>query len=150
MKFIVHYINTYIRSQFCRKLLTCIDINQQFAYTGATSPLPRPLASELCQTSVYFYAIGIEADYFRILNDRGLPYLYSPELFSIIDNTEPNNWETEYGKDGERYAYPPELNQVGFFEDYFDGMSHIVLIFKEYLKKHHRDMYPSSHRVTFS
>jgi len=26
--------------------LTCIDINQQFAYTGATSPLTRPLASD--------------------------------------------------------------------------------------------------------
>lgn len=27
----------------------------------------------------------------------------------------------EYGEDGERYSYPPELNEAGFLEDYFDG-----------------------------
>ena len=39
-----------------------------------------------------YFVIGIESDDYRILND--------------------------YGK---RYSYPEALNEVGFFEDYFDG-----------------------------
>ncbi|MFP4348224.1 MAG: hypothetical protein ACOC3W_00880 [Thermodesulfobacteriota bacterium] len=32
----------------------------------------------------------------------------------------------EFGEDGERYAYPRELNETGFFEDYFDGEEEAV------------------------
>lgn len=70
-----------------------------------------------------YFVIGIEADDYRILNDRGKPYLYPAHLFEIVDSREPSVWITEYGDDGERYSYPPELNQPGFFEDYFDGES---------------------------
>jgi hypothetical protein len=68
-----------------------------------------------------YFVIGIEADDYRILNDYGKPYLYRPHLFEVIDSNEPTIWITEYGDDGERYSYPPALNEVGFFEDYFDG-----------------------------
>jgi hypothetical protein len=68
-----------------------------------------------------YFVIGIEADDYRILNDSGKPYLYPSHLFDIIDPREPSTWITEYGDDGERYSYPPMLNEVGFFEDYFDG-----------------------------
>jgi hypothetical protein len=33
---------------------------------------------------------------------------------------------TEYGDDGERYAYPPPLNKSGFFEDFFDDKPRAV------------------------
>ena len=68
-----------------------------------------------------YFVIGIEADDYRILNDYGKPYLYCSQLFKVIDSNEPAIWITEYGDDGERYSYPPALNDVGFFEDYFDG-----------------------------
>ncbi|MFO1424582.1 MAG: hypothetical protein U1F70_13230 [Candidatus Competibacteraceae bacterium] len=29
------------------------------------------------------------------------------------------DWITEFGQDGEEYSYPPPLNKVGFFEDFF-------------------------------
>jgi len=67
-----------------------------------------------------YVVLGIEANEYRILNDAGRPYLYSPELFHIIDPTEPEDWTTEFGEDGERYSYPTPLNEVGFFEDFFD------------------------------
>jgi len=35
----------------------------------------------------------------------------------------------EYGEEGERYAYPPDLNRVGFFEDFFDGRDEAVATF---------------------
>jgi len=66
-----------------------------------------------------YVVIGIEANQLRILNDAGRPYLYPPNLFSTVDDREPPDWVTEFGDDGERYSYPPPLNEPGFFEDYF-------------------------------
>jgi len=66
-----------------------------------------------------YVVIGIEAGLFRILNDTGRPYLYPPRIFKILDSREPHDWVTEFGADGERYAYPSALNSPGFFEDFF-------------------------------
>ncbi len=76
-----------------------------------------------------YVVIGIEADDLRILNDQGLPYLYPSRLFEIVDPREPEDWVTEYGDDGERYAYPPLLNNRGFFEDFFDAKEDALATF---------------------
>ena len=68
-----------------------------------------------------YFVIGIEADDFRILNDNGKPFLYPSGIFEVVDSREPETWVTEFGEDGERYAYPPILKEPGFFEDFFDG-----------------------------
>ena len=46
------------------------------------------------------------------------PVLYDPACFRIVDPQEPEFWVCEIGEDGERYCYPPEWSEVGFFEDY--------------------------------
>ena len=66
-----------------------------------------------------YVVIGIEGDECRILNDAGRPFLYPNGLFKLLDAREPGDWVTEYGDDGERYAYPTPLNTSGFFEDFF-------------------------------
>lgn len=76
-----------------------------------------------------YVVLGIEADDFRILNDRGRPYLYPRDLFTLVDAREPEDWVSELGEDDERYAYPPPLNESGFFEDYFDGKSEAISTF---------------------
>src|SRR2546422_7088456 len=76
-----------------------------------------------------YLVIGIEADDLRILNDAGRPFLYPPNLFSLIDNREPSDWVTQIGDDGERYSYPSPLNKVGFFEDFFDQKTKAVATF---------------------
>jgi len=76
-----------------------------------------------------YVLIGIEADDFRLLNDRGRPYLYPHQLFEVVDPEKPSNWIIETGDDGELYAYPPMLNEVGFFEDFFDGVESAVSTF---------------------
>ena len=76
-----------------------------------------------------YVVIGIEADEFRILNDAGRPYLYPPSQFKVLDPREPDDWVSVRGDDGERYAYPAQLNQPGFFEDYFDGRPKAVKMF---------------------
>jgi len=72
-----------------------------------------------------YFVIGIEADDYRILNDRGQPFLYPGALFDVIDSSEPDSWITEYGDEGERYSYPAELKEPGFFEDYFEGKAEV-------------------------
>lgn len=87
-----------------------------------------PRCADLSEDQQYF-VLGTEADDYRILNDTGMPYLYSPELFDVVDPTEPEDWVTNYGEDRERYSYPPPLNEVGFFEDFFDRKPEQVSIF---------------------
>lgn len=76
-----------------------------------------------------YVVIGIEGDEFRLLNDAGRPYLYSPGLFRVLDPREPGDWVTEFGEEGERYSYPPPLNDAGFFEDFFDDKPKAVRTF---------------------
>ncbi|HZF11481.1 MAG TPA: hypothetical protein VFE33_22050 [Thermoanaerobaculia bacterium] len=76
-----------------------------------------------------YVVLGIEADSLRILNDQGRPYLYPNDLFTILDAHEPVDWVSSLGEDNERYAYPPPLNDCGFFEDYFDGKPEAVATF---------------------
>ena len=87
-----------------------------------------PSYADLSEDQPYF-VIGIESDDYRILNDAGKPYLYPPELFNVLDSSEPKDWVTEIGEDGERYSYPKPLNKVGFFEDFFDHKYEQMSIF---------------------
>lgn len=68
----------------------------------------------------HYLVIGIEADDYRILNDLGRPFLYPADHFLVVERREPEDWVTDFGDEGERYLYPPELNNPGFFEDFFD------------------------------
>ena len=76
-----------------------------------------------------YAVIGIEADDLRILNNAGRPFLYPPDLFSVVAAREPDDWITEYDEDGERYSYPPPLNGTGFFEDFFDQNAKAIATF---------------------
>ena len=59
----------------------------------------------------------------------GSPIFIRPRYFEMIDSHEPSDWVSEIGDDGERYAYPPALNNPGFFEDFFDGDNQTVVTF---------------------
>jgi len=87
-----------------------------------------------------YEVLGIEADTYRMLTDpESKPYgndpvLYDPDCFRIVDPQEPDFWICQYGEDGERYCYPPEWNEVGFFEDYHDGIHEVRERFWNFLK----------------
>ena len=87
-----------------------------------------PSYPDLSEDQPYF-VIGIEADDYRILNDAGKPYLYPPELFEVMDSQYPLDWVTEFGDEGEQYSYPAPLNEVGFFEDFFEQKPEQISIF---------------------
>lgn len=77
----------------------------------------------------HYVLIGIDADDLRLLNDHGRPYVYPHHLFDIVDPRKPSQWVMETGEDGEVYAYPPEFNEAGFFEDFFDGKRKALAVF---------------------
>lgn len=83
----------------------------------------------------HYEVLGIEADDYRILNDEGKPYLYPRDLFVVVDPHESEEWITEYGAEGERYAYPKELSSAGFFEDWFEGDEQARAAFQAYLDR---------------
>lgn len=73
---------------------------------------------------------GIEADHYRLLNDCGEPVLFDPERFDIIDVVEPSFWVSDFGDDGERYAYPPAWRTPGYFEDWHDSVGVVRQMFE--------------------
>lgn len=68
-----------------------------------------------------YEVLGIEGDWFRILDETGEPVLFDPQCFEVTDPAEPDFWLSFVGDEGERYAYPPEWNVPGFFEKWHDG-----------------------------
>ncbi|HEY3243916.1 MAG TPA: hypothetical protein VGM03_11245 [Phycisphaerae bacterium] len=81
-----------------------------------------------------YHVIGIEADDFRIVDDEGDPVLFDARLFEIVDPTESDEWMTEFGEAGERYARPAELQRY-IFEDFHDGIPEAVTAVRKYLRK---------------
>jgi len=70
-----------------------------------------------------YEVLGIDCDWFRLLDDTGEPLLFDPECFEVIDPREPGFWVSEVGAEGERYAYPPGWGVPGFFEAWHDGIA---------------------------
>lgn len=92
--------------------------------------IPIRLSSAKC-----YKVIGIEADYFRLLDDDSDPVLHEQDLFSVVCAKEPADWISEFGEDGERYANPGGFHEVGFWEDYHDGVPDVVEQVKNYLEQ---------------
>lgn len=61
-----------------------------------------------------YVVLGIEADYYRIIDDKNDPILFDPKLFTVVDPSEPADWENTYGDQGERYAGPAKMTEAGF------------------------------------
>ena len=66
-----------------------------------------------------YEVIGIAADDYRIVDNKGEPILFDATCFDVVDCSEPEFWVSTID-DGVRYAYPPEWDRPGFFEDYSD------------------------------
>lgn len=110
----------------------------------------RPIKTEASDGSVLsltigreYEVLGIEADWFRLLDDPNTkpygndPVLFNPDCFEVTDPTEPLFWTRSVGDDGERYCYPPGWNSPGFFEDYHDGVEDVRKQFWEDLRRYY-------------
>ena len=84
----------------------------------------------------HYLVIGIEGDYYRIVDDVGDPVLFNKNLFEIVDPEIPDNWVVEYDEGGDVFMCPPELSEEYIYEDYFDGVAHAVEKFENYRIRH--------------
>jgi hypothetical protein len=82
-----------------------------------------------------YEVIGLDDEYYRIINELSEPVLYPKGLFDIIDSYIPNEWVQNWYSDNEYYIDPPELAEPGFYEDYFDGKIEAIETFKQFLSK---------------
>jgi hypothetical protein len=82
-----------------------------------------------------YEVIGIEANDFRLINNMCEPILYDACCFEITDSTEPEFWKSCFGDQGERYAYPPDWNARGYFEDWHDGVVAVKSHFRDTLER---------------
>jgi hypothetical protein len=76
------------------------------------------LFPDLTYGNVYA-VIGIEGNYYRLLGDHGLPFLYHKSRFDVTDPEKEPDW---IGKTDELIGeiwYPERLMDDGIFEDYF-------------------------------
>ena len=85
-------------------------------------------------TGKTYQVVGIEADDYRIVDDKGEPILFDHACFDVLDASEPDFWVSQID-DGVRYAYPPEWMHPGFFEDYFDNKDNVR---REFWIQYHR------------
>jgi hypothetical protein len=103
-----------------------------FQSPAASNGTPDPSLSE----GTVYEVLGIEADWYRLLSDRGEPVLFDPRWFQVIDPTDPGNWVSVV-EDGVRYAYPPGWGRPGFFEDWHDGVPEVRSQFRHQLATWH-------------
>lgn len=80
-----------------------------------------------------YQVIGFDDENFRVLNDVGEPILYPKDLFIVLDSSYPDNWVRMEFDDGQYYVNPPELSELGFYEDFFDGEQKALEKFNLYL-----------------
>ena len=73
-----------------------------------------------------YEVIGIEGDYYRIVDDSYMPYLYNPNQFEIVDSSRPDFWISGFEEEDEEYSYPKDWGVPGFFEDFHDGVEEVV------------------------
>jgi hypothetical protein len=74
-----------------------------------------------------YEVLGIPGDSYHLLNDRNEPIYYDRCCFEIVDATDPDFWQIEYGEDGlPEHARTPEWSQRGYFERWHDGDQQVI------------------------
>jgi hypothetical protein len=91
-----------------------------------------------------YQVIGLDDEYFRIVDDTGEPILVPRTVFDITDDVVPEDWIWNRYADDEFYADPPELHPRGFYEDYFDGKEYARKAMTSYLQRIGLSPLPSS------
>lgn len=81
-----------------------------------------------------YSVIGIDDEFFRVIDENGDPALYPKELFTVIDPTIPDTWCKRYSKYGGYYIDPPEFSGNEFYDDFFEGVENSIMSFKKFIK----------------
>lgn len=84
-----------------------------------------------------YEVLGIEAGDYRLIDDFGDPVLFEAEAFEVVDDARPVDWVSSV-EDGVEYAYPPEFNAVGFWEEYHEQKPEARRVYSRYVNRNLR------------
>lgn len=79
--------------------------------------------------------IGINEEYYRILNERDDPILYPKYLFTVVDATVPESWKRRDFDEGTYYIDPPEMSERGFWCHFDEGKPEAIANFRAYRER---------------
>ena len=66
-----------------------------------------------------YFAIEVNHEEYRIIDDLGEPILYPKELFELVDPSLPPSWQFLEYPDGEYHLGPTKTLVWGLYEDFF-------------------------------
>lgn len=78
--------------------------------------------------------IAFETEHLRIPANDGWPYLYSSDLFVVVDDTIPDDWEISVDVYCGLYYGPPQFGVPGFWESVFESDADAI---NAYLERQH-------------
>jgi len=78
--------------------------------------------------------LAVDIDSYRIIGNRGFPYLYDKRRFEVIDDKLDNEWEKTVTESG-RILYNPKEFKEHLLSKYFDQNIRAINIFNRYVKK---------------
>lgn len=72
---------------------------------------------------------------YRIAAANGTPALFEPSLFEIVDASVDPDWIVRHSDGGSTELIPARWSEPGFWESFFDGEEHAVVLYKEVLRQ---------------
>lgn len=81
-----------------------------------------------------YVVIGLDEEYYRIVDDYGEPVLFEKFMFNVVDDAIPDDWIWQRNSDDDYCADPPGLNVRGFYEDFFDRKEYAIKRLNDYLR----------------
>jgi len=83
-----------------------------------------------------YEVLSVEADMFRIFDNRARPGLFTTSMFEIVDPAIDQDWRLVFDSSGAICgAGPPEFMSEFFWEQYFDHCPKAVETVAQYLEK---------------
>ena len=82
-----------------------------------------------------YVVLGLDDQYFRVLNNEEEPVLFPRSAFIVLDDHVPEDWVWRRYSDGQFLANPPEMASRGFYDAFFDRKKWALTALAGYLKR---------------
>lgn len=90
--------------------------------------------NEFVDGEVYL-VVGVEGGHLRVVGEFQRPFLYPRDLFEVVDASIPGDWVVKSDRPGEETKGPEAFLEVGFYEDFFDGVQEVEEQVFSYLER---------------
>jgi hypothetical protein len=82
-----------------------------------------------------YFVLGLDAQYFRIVDDEGFPALYPCYFFTVVDETMPPDWVWWHVSEDTFYADFPEASERAFYDRLWECDKDAVIKFASLVQR---------------